>query len=335
MARNWKVALGFAVMAVFWANVVAAEDVPIPTQGLGCVANRTFAVADFSVPLPKLLDGKKLPALKVLKTFNVDTIFRYYDYENETLPGKTMLAAESDAIIAADLKIGVVFQHHNDDPAKFLVPTSGTEDAERALKLADDNRQPYGSAIYFGVDGPERHLGPLIKEYKLNGGHAMSSAREAQLRKQGRGYFIESYSNFLMYGPAAFHVDKLDQVTPEMMKPVIAGYFSSIRESVQAYAQKHDGNRFKIGMYCTAAMCLFGDDSKLAEYFWISPEGRTDPEYRRFLQRAGHWELAQQLKTLCPGWGPTPDHKELEFDFDRVSSRHPDFGQWATKRPPG
>jgi hypothetical protein len=43
--------------------------------------------------------------------------------------------------------------------------------------------------------------------------------------------------------------------------------------------------------------------------------------------------LVQQLKTFCPGWGPTPNHNELEFDFDQVSSRHPDFGQWAGKRP--
>ncbi|HEY6259802.1 MAG TPA: glycoside hydrolase domain-containing protein [Xanthobacteraceae bacterium] len=320
-------------MAVLGPSIVAADDVRIPEKRPACLASREFTVADFSVPLSKLLSDKKSPALEALKAFNVDTIFRYYDQEDETLPGKTLSGEESDAILAAGLKIGVVFQHHNDDPTKFLDPSSGTKDAERALKLADDNRQPYGSAIYFAVDGPERHLDPLIREYRLNGGRAMPDARKAQLREQKKDYFIESYDNFLNYGRDAFHIDRLDRVTVAMMKPVIARHFSSIRGSFQAYAQEHAGNGYKIGMYCTAAMCLLGDDSKLAEYFWVSPEGRRDPEYRKFLQREGHWHLVQQLPTPCPGWGPTPDQRQLEFDFNQISAKHPDFGQWATKRP--
>jgi hypothetical protein len=192
-----RIAIGAAVIAIFAAKVVRAEEIPIPNQNPTCIEHRNFSVADFSVPLSKLLSERKLPALKVLKTFKVDTVFRYYDYKNETLPGKTLHPDESDAIIASGLKIGVVFQHHNDDPAKFLDPSSGTNDAEQALKLADENRQPYGSAIYFSVDGPELHLDPLIKEFKLNGGRPMSSDREAQLRRQGRSYFVESYANFL------------------------------------------------------------------------------------------------------------------------------------------
>ena len=328
-----KVAIGVAVIAILAATVVRAEEISIPGQNPTCSEHRSFSVADFSVPLPNLLSDKKLSALRVLKTFKVDTVFRYYDYKNETLPGKTLHPEESDAIIAAGLKIGVVFQHYNDDPAKFLDPGSGTNDAEQALKLADENRQPYGSAIYFSVDGPERHLDPLIKEYRLNGGRPMSSDREAQLRRQGRAHFVESYANFLRYGRDAFHIDKLDKITPEMMKPLVTRYFNSVRESFQAYAQKHGGNGYKIGMYCTGSMCLLGDDNKLADYFWISPEGRNDPEYRKFLERHGHWHLVQQLKTFCPGWGPTPEHKELELDFDQVSGEHPDFGQWTAKRP--
>jgi hypothetical protein len=333
-ASGWsRIAIFLAVIAIFAAEVARAEEIHVPDQNPTCVEHRNFTVVDFSVPLAKLLTDKKLAALKALKSFKVDTVFRYYDHKDETLPGKTLHPEEADAIIAAGLKIGVVFQHYNDDPAKFLAPSSGENDAERALKLADENRQPYGSAIYFSVDGPERHLDKLIKEYKLNGGGPMSSDREAQLRGQGRTRFVESYANFLRYGGDAFHVDKLDKITPEMMKPVIARYFSSIRHSFQAYAQKHGGNGYKIGMYCTGAMCLLGDDNKLADYFWISPEGRNDPAYRKFLARDGHWHLVQQLKTFCPGWGPTPEHKELQLDFDQVNREHPDFGQWAAKRP--
>src|ERR1700687_2576188 len=80
-----------------------------------------------------------------------------------------------------------------------------------------------------------------------------------------------------------------DHVTPEMMKPVVARYFNSIHESFQAYTQKHAGSGYKIGMYCTGAMCLLGDDSNLADFFWIGPEGRNDPSYRKFLQRERPW----------------------------------------------
>jgi hypothetical protein len=332
MMRYWKVALGAAATGFFAGPLAAADDYIMPKQPPECAANPSFSAADFSVPLTRLLTKEKLPALGALKAFGVDTVFRYYDHIDETLPEKTLLAAESDAIIAAGLKIGVVFQHHNDDPAKFLDPESGTRDAERALMLADDNRQPYGSAIYFGVDGPERHLDTLLKEYKRDGGKPMSASRKQELRKHPG--LIASYGSFLRFGPDAFHLDDLSKVTPDAMKPVVARYFHSIQGSFAKYSREHAGNGYKIGMYCTAAMCLLGDDDGLAEFFWISPEGRNDPEYKQFLQRSDRWTLVQQRETSCPGWGPTPDRQELKFDFDQVSGKHPDFGQWAAKRAP-
>jgi hypothetical protein len=322
---------GSITFATFLFTNAFAAGVPIPNSRPTCAMNPDFTVADFSVPLVNLVAGGR-SALEQLKLFKVSTVFRYYDHENETLPGKTLFRAESDAIISAGLKIGVVFQHHNDDPAKFLVPDAGTKDAERALKLADENSQPYNSAIYFGIDGPEKHLDPLIKEYNLNGGDPMSEERKAELRQQKRYYFISSYENFLKYGKEAFNVDKLDKVKPAMMKPVIVRYFDSINQVFRTHAQQHRGTSFKVGMYCTAAMCLLGDDKKLAEFFWISPEGRNDQEYPQFLQRNGRWNLVQQLPTICLNWGPAPDGQKMEFDFNYVNPKKMDFGQWGTKR---
>jgi hypothetical protein len=331
MSSKWKTAIFIAPLLLGMSPAIA-EDIPIPAKRPDCDSIPGFTVADFSMPVANVLTPEGLPALKQLRNFKVDTIFRYYDHENETLRGKTLHHDESDAIIASGLKLGVVFQHHNDDPAKFLAPDAGTKDAERALKLADENKQPYGSAIYFGIDGPERHLDPLIAEFKLNGGKPMSDDRKEQLRQQRKSYFTESYDNFLHYGKEAFRIDKLDTVTPQMMGPVIARYFASIAGVFRAYARAHGGSGYKIGMYCTAAMCLLGDDQKFAEYFWISPEGRNDAEYQKFLDRVTRWNLIQQLPTSCPGWGPTPDNLGMEFDFNYVNSKRPNFGQWTTKR---
>ena len=328
----WKFASSIICAALLGTGAVAADDVAIPHDRPECALNPSFTVADFSVPLSNLAADQGRSALEQLKLFRISTVFRYYDHEDETLPGKTLLHPESDAIISSGLKIGVVFQHHNDDPAKFLDPESGTKDAARALKLADENRQPYDSAIYFGVDGPERHLDPLIQEYNLNNGNPMSEARKAELRQQKRFYFIASYEEFLRYGKEALKLDKLNNVTPAMMKPVISRYFDRIGQAFRAYEKQHGGKGYRIGMYCTAAMCQLGNDQKLAEFFWISPEGRNDPEYLRFLKRSGHWSLVQQLPTICPNWGSAPDHQRLEFDFNYVNPQNVNFGQWGAKR---
>ncbi|HLZ02304.1 MAG TPA: glycoside hydrolase domain-containing protein [Bradyrhizobium sp.] len=297
------------------------------------MANNLFKVADFSLPLTDLRTDAGEPVLNQLRpAFRIDTVFRYYDHKDETLPGKTLSATEADAIIAAGLKIGVVFQHHNDDPAKFLDPASGTKDADRALELADEIRQPYGSAIYFGVDGPERHLGPLIQEYRLNGGSPMSEERKAALRAEGKFHLIASYADFIRFGKAAFQLDKLDEVTPAKMEPVIQRYFTAIRDAFRLYARQHHGSGYKVGMYCTGAMCLLGDAGKLADYFWVSPEGRNDPEYKQFLNRENRWNLVQQLPTSCSSWTSGSRQQQPGFDFDYLNPRATDFGQWAVKR---
>ena len=100
-----------------------------------------------------------------MREVGVSTIIRYYDHENETLPGKTLRRAERDAIAGAGFSLAVVFQHRNNRLTSFT-PERGREDAERSLLLARENGQPKKSAIYFGVDGPwgEAEL-PHVRAY--------------------------------------------------------------------------------------------------------------------------------------------------------------------------
>ena len=90
--------------------------------------------------------------LKRMRSVGVKTIFRYYDHQDETLPGKTLHRAESDLILKYGFSLGVVFQHWNDRFTSFTVER-GRVDAVRSLILARENGQPENSAIYFGVDG--------------------------------------------------------------------------------------------------------------------------------------------------------------------------------------
>src|SRR4051794_5262981 len=100
----FTVAAGFFVSGI---SVAVAQDIQLPGAHPACTPNPKFTVVDFSVPTTSL------KALK--KTLGIDTVFRYYDHVDETIAGKTLHPAESDAIIAAGLKIGVVFQHYNDN----------------------------------------------------------------------------------------------------------------------------------------------------------------------------------------------------------------------------
>lgn len=325
-------ALAFVLNSILDASAGSAE-IPIPSGHPECVPSPSFQIIDSSIRLQGMRDAEGRPALEALKRFKVKTIFRYYDMQDETIPGKTLQPEESDAILGAEFQIGVVFQHHNDDPAKFLDPLSGKNDGERALALADTNRQPYNSAIYFGVDGPERHIDKLIAEFKKNNGKPMSMKRRMELSAQGKTSFISSYDNFIRFGPVVFRTMDLSIVTAEMLKPAIKAYFVSIKQSFDRYAAAHEGKSFDIGMYCTGAMCLYGQSEGLAKYYWLSPEGRYDSDYLNVLTDEAKWNLQQQLETTCPGWSAMP-RQSVGFDFNRLNSARQEFGQWSQKRQP-
>ncbi|WBU51769.1 glycoside hydrolase domain-containing protein [Paracoccus sp. SCSIO 75233] len=101
-----------------------------------------------------------------MKDVGVSIVARYYDYENETLPGKRLREYEIPIISKAGMSILVVFQHNNNKSETFEDwKNRGLNDAERALKMATELRQPSGSAIYFGVDGDFVGSIPGIKFY--------------------------------------------------------------------------------------------------------------------------------------------------------------------------
>ncbi|MGI9416034.1 MAG: glycoside hydrolase domain-containing protein [Hyphomicrobiales bacterium] len=88
-----------------------------------------------------------------LKAAGVDVIIRYYNHRNsKQLPEKRLSRSEAEAITAAGMRLGVVFQQRQNKLRDFTFD-KGRAAGERAFALAaQDILQPFGSAIYFGVD---------------------------------------------------------------------------------------------------------------------------------------------------------------------------------------
>jgi hypothetical protein len=127
--------------------------------------------------------------LSEIKAAGIKTVIRYYDHEDETLPGKTLRRGERDAIVLNGLNAAVVFQHRNNQFASFT-PMRGRQDAERSLVLAAENVQPRGSAIYFGVDGA------WSAPYQL--ANIMAYFREVRATLAGSGYRVGVYGSGLV-----------------------------------------------------------------------------------------------------------------------------------------
>ena len=125
--------------------------------------------------------------LKALQRAGVSTVARYYDYKDETLPGKTLTLAERDLAAARGMNLVVVFQHHNDQLASFT-PERGDADAARALELAALMHQPAGSAVYFGVDGSWRSAADQAKILAyFNAAHARLAPANYRVGVYGSG----------------------------------------------------------------------------------------------------------------------------------------------------
>ncbi len=135
----------------------------------------------------------------------VKTIIRYYDHENETLPGKTLTSRELNIIADAGLNVAVIFQHHNDRVETFLTKGRGQQDASRSLELALKFSQPKGSAIYFGVDGVDELYYDMVKRGKATGeggtaggfieNHVTRYFSEVNRVLAGSGYKVGAYGS--------------------------------------------------------------------------------------------------------------------------------------------
>jgi Domain of unknown function (DUF1906) len=143
-----------------------------------------------------------------LKGAGIDTIIRYYDWVEETLPGKTLTRRERDIIAKTGLSVAVIFQHHNDCLCTFMTKGRGGRDARRALELAASFSQPTGSAIYFGVDGVDAQFLTLLSATGLPAGEAQARRfvqafirpyfQEVSKAMQSSGYKIGGYGSGLV-----------------------------------------------------------------------------------------------------------------------------------------
>jgi hypothetical protein len=122
-------------------------------SGASAVQGKEYCANDPRIAAVDLATPVSQDFLSVMRAIGIKTIIRYYDHQDETLPGKTLRRGERDLIMANGFQTAVVFQHHNNQFASFT-PERGRQDAERSLALAGEHAQPSGSAIYFGVDGP-------------------------------------------------------------------------------------------------------------------------------------------------------------------------------------
>ncbi|MEQ8964645.1 MAG: DUF1906 domain-containing protein [Azospirillaceae bacterium] len=104
---------------------------------------------------PSIIDTPWNTAAKAgaLAAAGVTTVMRYYNFANSrALPEKCLTLVEAEALSAAGIAIGVVFQQRQNVIDDFD-RAKGRRAGRRAFALAHDEiGQPDGAAIYFGVD---------------------------------------------------------------------------------------------------------------------------------------------------------------------------------------
>ena len=324
MKFSWRSGLKLALAYSMTTTVLAsaAWSAP-PVKKPDCGPNREFSVADLSDRTHKLVEKNGTPGLQALQDYGIKTIFRYYDFKNESKKCKTLQPKETDALLAKGFRIGVVFQHESSDPKTFIIDSEiGRKHALRSLELAAANGQPKDSAIYFGVDGADLHLRDAAILYRRRNGTDLTPA-EAAAMDPGH---VKWYRNFRSYRNAHFRPD--EPITAESLNPFIKTYFEKITAAFKEHARQNPEQSYKIGIYCTAAMCDFALRNTLAEFFWVTAEGRLDASYAGFVDQ-NRWHLLQQQETKCPKWETVTG-----LDFNRTSQRG--IGDWNTtgKRTP-
>jgi len=173
-ARSVKFVCLFLASLTVWVTAAQAGDY--------CANDPRVEAVDLSAPVDQFF-------LNTMRGMRIKTIIRYYDHEDETLPGKTLRRDEHNLILMNGFETAVVFQHHNNQFASFTA-LRGRQDAERSLALAGENSQPRGSAIYFGVDGPWK------MSYEL--ANVVAYFRELKASLAGISYRIGVYGSGLV-----------------------------------------------------------------------------------------------------------------------------------------
>lgn len=313
---------GIAVFALVPSNARA--------QAPSCQSDSRFAAADLSIPVPALRVEKnaaKPDAADTLKSFGVKTVIRYYDFIDETIPGKTLTPVELDHLLSKKLNVAVVFQHHNDDPETFLNPKRGVSDAEQSLALAAELGQPFDSTIYFGLDGADQHLKDVAYEYAIANGGRMSEAREKADQKVAR-----FYRRFLKYQKKYFN-KPVNQIRPEDMLPHFRRYISDIKTTFAAAAAKM-GGAYEVGAYGSGMICEDLLAKNIVTKCWLSQSlghpGSKDFREKKDANGRYPWVMSQQPVTKCVTWRDIRGNEDVvEFDYNLVNPVLASFGQWS------
>ena len=308
---------GIAITMAFAATIPASAD-PV------CKSYKGFTAADISQPATtiKTKDGRS--GLAAFKGIGVKTIIRYYNHPGDAISCKTLLPAESDAIIAAGMSIATVFQHQGHDPETFFNAGRGSKDARRALHLAAINGQPEGSAIYFAVDGVDQTIRDAVFEYGMSDGHGISKKRKRLLLRADRSKarHIRHYARFLKYHRRIFGKAASDIRASDIL-PFVDRYFRAVNAEMK-------GKGYRVGAYGSGLVCSHLLAQKLVDLCWLAQSSGW-PGYDEF-RASKTWSLVQQKSTACKSW-KYRGVETVRFDFNRVNPAKPDFGQWSVKGP--
>ncbi|MFA7333637.1 MAG: glycoside hydrolase domain-containing protein [Kiritimatiellia bacterium] len=128
------------------ASAPAAKPLPELAAGEKCFEPGTYGAVDLAQPTDQKF-------LELMRRHKVHTIMRYYDWEKESIRGKTPKADELARIFGSGFYFAGVFQHYNSSESTFRDASRPAIDAARILELAKLWRQPKGSAVYVGFDG--------------------------------------------------------------------------------------------------------------------------------------------------------------------------------------
>lgn len=292
-----------------------------------CTPGHSYGVADFSAPITDLANRDGTNATTELWRLGIETIIRYYDHPDETIPCKTLVPEETDFLLDNGFSIAVVFQHRNDSPLTFLDGRRGVRDAERSLELAGANGQPLGSTIYFGVDGVAEAIKGANYQYAINKGAAISASQEAEMKQRmGAGNYkkhAEFYEVFRTEHQDYFGLPG-GKVPPDAILPFVAQYFEDIRGVFDTH-RAQTGVGYEIGGYGSGLVCNDLLNRGLIARCWLA-QSTGWPGYDVF-SNSNRWALRQQLVTKCDGWKRHSGGR-VEFDFNEVNSGNGDFGQW-------
>jgi hypothetical protein len=253
-----------------------------------------FPVFDISMPVHTLSvqNGKKSMLDALRDDFKVNTIIRYYDDpDNPTLKGKVLHKEESTAILKAKFKIAVVFQHKSHSVSKFQ-DGEGSKDAAFAWNLAEENKQPYKTAIFFGIDGP---------------------FETDELRQR----FGDGLNDDELIGK---------------MRLVVKAYFQEIQAAFAGFAKKEKVPGYNIGIYCSAEMCTVGDDLNLPHMWVSAAGRDSDYFKKLMAKPARVNLLQSRESPKCEGWVGVPHGQDPTFDIDQVNDANPNLGTWESKR---